>query len=128
MNNIYLFSVHVGVLILSLDKDTYEQLGLTGKSSAFQKKHRFSKYNITVRTFMLVIVITKLKLFCVWRLSDHIYILFNFSYCVHSSIFLGLNLCCKWWMCYLCLRWISPLFVRIISVDSKGLSTIYSVR
>ncbi|XP_020623915.1 ribonuclease P protein subunit p40-like [Orbicella faveolata] len=30
-----------GVLILSLDKDTYEQLGLTGKPSAFQKKHRF---------------------------------------------------------------------------------------
>ncbi|XP_068697129.1 ribonuclease P protein subunit p40-like isoform X1 [Montipora foliosa] len=30
-----------GMLILSLDKDTYEQLGLTGKPSAFQKKQRF---------------------------------------------------------------------------------------
>lgn len=34
----------LGVLILSLDKDTYELLGLTGKASAFQKKHRFSEY------------------------------------------------------------------------------------
>ena len=48
----------VGVLILSLDKDTYEQLGLTGKPSAFQKKHKFSKYNITVGHFMLVIVLS----------------------------------------------------------------------
>lgn len=31
-----------GVLILSLDKDMYEQLGLTGKPSVFQKKHRFN--------------------------------------------------------------------------------------
>ncbi|XP_067055757.1 ribonuclease P protein subunit p40-like isoform X1 [Acropora muricata] len=30
-----------GTLILSLNKDTYEQLGLTGKPSAFQKKQRF---------------------------------------------------------------------------------------
>jgi len=46
-----------GVLILSLDKDTYEQLGLTGKPSAFQKKHRFSKCNIdiTITEIMLVI-------------------------------------------------------------------------
>ena len=43
----YLFNFNfnfLGVLILSLDKDTYELLGLTGKASAFQKKHRFSEY------------------------------------------------------------------------------------
>ncbi|KAK2553097.1 Ribonuclease P protein subunit p40 [Acropora cervicornis] len=32
-----------GTLILSLNKDTYEQLGLTGKPSAFQKKQRFRR-------------------------------------------------------------------------------------
>lgn len=40
-----IFMNNAGVLILSLDKDTYERLGLTGKPSAFQKKHRFSKYS-----------------------------------------------------------------------------------
>lgn len=44
MSNTLIF--YVGILILSLDKDTYEKLGLTGKPSAFQKQHKFSKYNI----------------------------------------------------------------------------------
>ncbi|KAL9975721.1 hypothetical protein ACROYT_G012913 [Oculina patagonica] len=38
---ILFLAILLGILILSLDKDTYEQLGLTGKPSAFQKKHRF---------------------------------------------------------------------------------------
>ena len=33
----------LGKLILSVDKDTYEQLGLVGKPSQFQKQHRFCK-------------------------------------------------------------------------------------
>ena len=33
-----------GKLILSVDKDTYEQLGLVGKPSQFQKQHRFGEY------------------------------------------------------------------------------------
>ena len=41
---LYFYFYFLGVLILSLDKDTYELLGLTGKASAFQKKHRFSEY------------------------------------------------------------------------------------
>ncbi|XP_058972910.2 ribonuclease P protein subunit p40-like isoform X1 [Pocillopora verrucosa] len=42
-----------GVLILSLDKDTYEQLGLTGKPSVFQKKHRFNvEVNLAAPNFV----------------------------------------------------------------------------
>ena len=69
----------VGVLILSLDKDTYEQLGLTGKPSAFQKNHRFSKCNITVGQFMSVIVLSY------FVFINCLYIFHIFSYCVHIS-------------------------------------------
>ena len=34
-------AVCIGVLLLSLDKDTYEQLGLQGKPSKFQKQQRY---------------------------------------------------------------------------------------
>jgi len=115
MSNIFIFFIFcVGVLILSLDKDTYEQLGLTGKPSAFQKKHRFSKYNITVREFMLVIALYK-KLFCIHYHILHFYILFLFSYCVHSLKFLTYFV----WQ-EMNVWWSSPLFARIIfGVDSK---------
>ena len=36
---------NVGKLVLSVDKDTYEQLGLVGKPSRFQKQHRFCKFS-----------------------------------------------------------------------------------
>jgi ribonuclease P/MRP protein subunit RPP40 len=33
-----------GKLVLSVDKDTYEQLGLVGRPSRYQKGHRFSEF------------------------------------------------------------------------------------
>ena len=78
-NTVCLFLI-VGVLILSLDKDTYEQLGLTGKPSAFQKNHRFSKCNISLLgnscPSVIKVILSSLIVFTFFHI---------FSYCVHIS-------------------------------------------
>ena len=38
-----LFTFHTGKLVLSVVKDTYEQLGLQGSPSRYQKHHRYGK-------------------------------------------------------------------------------------
>jgi len=37
----------VGTLIMSVDKDTYEELGLQGKNSIYQK-HRYGEFRVVV--------------------------------------------------------------------------------
>ena len=58
--------------MLSVDKDTYEQLGLVGKPSRFQKQHRFCKFSIAVlgtsceHTYYTIVLVVEVDL-----LADH---------------------------------------------------------